>query len=163
MNKGIDYGNGIVNIDLETGIRYGVIPVHDVLQAWSDNSEAYYTLDCPECGQLLKDPDFELDACPYCRVEYTESMMEFIEPTSFFYKKDGYSCEQMSDMDIFILKSPYYTVCQFCSPCAPGAGYIKNTVEDGIKAYCFGYDWFQEQNRVPYPIYSVETGKLVNH
>ena len=48
---GIDYASGIANIDKRTGIRYGVIPHTDVLQAWEDSSEPFYGPDtCPECG-----------------------------------------------------------------------------------------------------------------
>lgn len=30
------------------------------------------------------------------------------------------------DNDAFIIKSPYYTYAQFCSPCVPGAGNLDN-------------------------------------
>lgn len=49
MSKGIDYGLGVTNIDLQTGIRYGVINQHEVLQAWCDSSEADYGE--PHCGR----------------------------------------------------------------------------------------------------------------
>lgn len=39
MTRGIDYGGGQTNIDHETGIRFGVIPANDVLQAWADSAE----------------------------------------------------------------------------------------------------------------------------
>ena len=78
------------------------------------------------------------------------------EPIAFTYDAEGYACSQSGDdTDIFILKSPYYTVCQFCSPCAPGAGYVMNTVENGVKAYCFGHDCFEDGN-APYPVFRVE-------
>lgn len=71
------------------------------------------------------------------------------------------------DCDVFILKSPYYTRAQFCSPCAPGAAYLRNAIESPPmyankplnekghrlnqradkqgypKAYCFAPDWFR--------------------
>ena len=118
--QGIDYGRGQTNIDHKTGIRYGVISIHEVTQAWCDSSEPFYLVHSNE-----------------------------------------YIAEQGNDdHDIFIIKSPYYTLCQFCSPCAPGAGYLMNHTPDGIKAYCFGHDWFDGE-RAPYPVYSVKTGKLV--
>ncbi len=58
------------------------------------------------------------------------------------------------DSDIFILKSPYYTRAQFCSPCAPGACYLTNPCEDGERAYCFGHDWFDD-GKAPYPVFLV--------
>ena len=42
MTYGIDYGNRKTNIDLETGIRFGVIPMHEVTQAWCDDAEPVY-------------------------------------------------------------------------------------------------------------------------
>lgn len=61
----------------------------------------------------------------------------------------------------FILKSPYYTYAQFCSPCAPGAGYLPSPLKDrpaGNKTYCLGHDWF-EDGTAPYRVYSVKTNK----
>ena len=137
-NIGIDYGMGMSNIDTETGIRYGVIHSGEVLQAWADSSEAIY----PEC-----------DCEDYCECEN--------DPEGFSFIAEGYKAFQFGDdCDIFIEKSPYYTVCQFCSPCAPGAGYIMQTRKNGIKAYCFGHDWFEDE-KAPYPVYDVITGKEI--
>ena len=48
---GVDYGLGRTNINHETGIRYGVISQHDVMQAWCDSAEPDYgTPTCPKCG-----------------------------------------------------------------------------------------------------------------
>jgi len=146
--KGIDYGLGQTNIDKETGIRYGVINQNEVGQAWFESSEAVYPNEvfCPECGN----EDI-----------YSSDINMEIDPIGFKYEEEGYICTQSyDDTDIFITKSPYFTYCQFCSPCAPGAGYIMNTVENGVKAYCLGHDWF-EDNEAPYPVYSVETGELI--
>jgi len=134
---GIDYGLGQVNRDEETGIRFGVISQNEVLQSWSDSSE-------PDYGEL----------------EEGEALDDFAEPIGFTYDSDGYKAYAGDDGDIFILKSPYYTKCQFCSPCAPGAGYLMHFMDNGIKTYCFGHDWFEE-GKAPYPVYSVETGKVI--
>lgn len=134
---GIDYGRGITNIDAKTGIRFGVIHQNNVLQAWADSSEPYY-------GELNEG----------------EELDDFAEPLSFVYDGDGYTAESDDYGDIFITKSPYYTTCAFCSPCAPGAGDVMATREDGIKTYCFDHDWF-EGGKAPYPVYSVKTGKEV--
>jgi hypothetical protein len=120
MGAGIDYSMGRSNIDVITGIRYGVISQHEVLQAWADSSEPYYNRS--EEGEDNED--------------------DFAEPSGYVYEEDGYIAECGDDGDIFILKSPYYTKCKFCSPCAPGAGYLMSPDESGIKAYCFGHDWF---------------------
>ena len=78
------------------------------------------------------------------------------------------------DCDIFIIKSPYYTFGPFCSPCAPGAVYLRNGSEEGAQAYCFAPDWFEayEENEVtgeyngektscPYPVFRVEDNVCV--
>mgnify|MGYP000223845084 CR=1 FL=1 len=48
-NKGIDYGMGQSNIDVDNGIRYGVIHQNEVGQAWFDESEPIYFYHCPKC------------------------------------------------------------------------------------------------------------------
>jgi hypothetical protein len=142
---GIDYGNKMTNIDINNGIRYGVIHMHEVLQAWADSSQPYYN--CEECE--LYDPD--------------ECCEEICDPVSFDYDDEGYLASQDSMGDIMIVKSPYFTYAQFCSPCAPGACYLTNYLteqNENNRAYCFGHDWFEDEV-APYPIYDVQTGKLV--
>ena len=166
MSYGIDYGNGQTNINHTTGIRYGVISQNEVLQAWADESEPDYgdTYYCPKCGNeiTIRQTD-DMILCPDCNEDFTDSDCLPEEPLALTYERDGYKCSQGSDGDIFILESPYYTFAQFCSPCAPGACYLTSTCEPDTnnRAYCFGHDWF-EDGIAPYPVYSVETGKLVS-
>jgi hypothetical protein len=141
---GIDYGQGQTNIDNENGIRFGVISFHAILQAWADDAEAVYTLDHDptNCDQIEDD--------------------NYDDPFYWQYNKEGYKAFQdTDDTDIFITKSPFYTLCAFCSPCAPGAGDLSHPIPDGVKTYCFGKDWFIDEP-CPYPVYSVETGELVD-
>jgi hypothetical protein len=151
---GIDYAFGMANIDSETGIRYGVIHQNQVLQAWADSSEPEYA--CNGCDVEQGSEDCSMAAC---------------EPVGFVYDADGYLASADSMGDIMILKSPYFTYAQFCSPCAPGACHLENPLEhrdaiDGAtrlgnnQTYCFGHDWFDD-NEAPYPVYEVATGKLV--
>ena len=138
---GIDYSLGMANVDKANGIHYGVISQNEVLQAWADSSEPYYG----DPSEWEKDEDGE------------PILDDMAEPVSFYYEEDGYTAEAGSDGDIFITKSPYYTLCAFCSPCAPGAGYLMNPRPNGgIRAYCFGHDWF-DGGKAPYPVYSVQT------
>ena len=137
MGAGIDYGRGQTNIDHKTGIRYGVISQNEVLQAWCDSSEPYY-------GE----------------VEEGEELSDFAEPLGFSLDDGEYKASAGESGDIFITLSPYYTLCKFCSPCAPGAGYLMNPDNDGIKAYCFGHDWF-EGGKAPYIVYKVEDNSIV--
>ncbi|MCK5342880.1 MAG: hypothetical protein KAR20_05725, partial [Candidatus Heimdallarchaeota archaeon] len=84
-------------------------------------------------------------------------------PISFSYDSEGYKMEQsQNDTDIFVLESKYYTYAQFCSPCAPGAGYLMTPLKDKIEAnktYCLGHEWFE--GKAPYKVYSVETGRRI--
>lgn len=173
---GIDYGNGMTNIDHETGIRYGVIRMEEVLQTWADSSEANYGQPtCPVCESECEEYDDSNAAhgqaeqyedrgcadyfCPTCKLALGNEDVFGEAPLNYAYNEKEYSCHQSyDDPDIFIIKSPYYTLCQFCSPCAPGAGHIMDRGD--VKAYCFGHDWF-ESGEAPYPVYSVETGKEI--
>ena len=165
QNVGIDYGMGTTNRDMDTGIRYGVVSIHEVSQAWCDESEGNYFFGCPHCGTEFE-PDFDIECeCPHCRETIeTEEECHGETALSFFYNADGYKAEQGGDdTDIFITDSPYFTYAQFCSPCAPGACHLGNPLDEpaeGNKCYCFGHDWFEDE-KAPYKVYSVKTGKEV--
>ncbi len=148
---GIDYSGTLPgvkklpNVDPETGIRYGVINQYRILQAWADSSEAYYP--CEEC-----ESEEESSACDFC------------EASSWFVDAEGILAECGENGDIFVIKSPVFTYAQFCSPCAPGACYLTNPCSPenaANKCYCFPADWFDEERPCPYPIWEVESGKLV--
>lgn len=146
-NKGIDYGMGQTNRDPKSGIRYGVISQNEVLQAWADESEAVYP--CEVCE--VPEDERECGGCDFC------------EPESFVYTREGYKAQSDSYGDIFVIESPYFTYAQFCSPCAPGACHLGNPLEspdEDNRAFCFGHDWFEDE-RAPYPVFEVETGRRV--
>ena len=176
---GIDYGLGQANVDLETGIRFGVISQNSVLQAWADSSEPEYgEATCPKCGNAaaeitdpkvpdldsFEDTDWEDNgrdhACIACKYTFNSDEAYPDEPAGYSYDGEGYKLTDCLDSDIFVLKSPYYTFAQFCSPCVPGAGNLETFCENGPKTYALGHDWFEDQ-KAPYPVYSVETGELV--
>lgn len=157
---GIDYGNGQTNIDTKTGIRYGVIPANDVGQSWwEDAIPDYGPNDCPECGHHMDD-DPRDDECGECGHEIDPDFCW--EPLSWFFNDDDYGASQSADdHDVFITKSPYYTRADYCSPCAPGACYLRSAHEDGDDlAYCFGHDWF-EDGVAPYTVYRVSDRSIV--
>ena len=157
----IDYGNGLTNIDHKTGIRYGVIHHNEVGESWYEDSEAQYDYYCPYCGEYLKKGSVA-KRCPACYVKIdSDRDFDCIETSFFNYKGKGIRASQSGDdCDIFITLSPYYTLCSYCSPCAPGAGYIMSQNPDGIKAYCFGHDWF-EDGKAPHKVFSVKTDEEV--
>ena len=97
--------------------------------------------------------------CLYCARSFDSDDAFGDEPIGSSYVDEEYKCFA-SDSDIFIEKSPYYTLCNFCSPCAPGAGYLKSANPNGIKAYCLGPDWFGE-GECPYPVYRVDNDECI--
>lgn len=122
---GIDYGNSLTNLDLNSGIRYGVIGLNSIAEAL-DYFEPVYD-DTPN------------DA------EYYES-----EPIYFEYAAEGYELRYSTNNQfVWVFKSPYVTECKFCSPCVPGAGDLDNPVIGGVQTYCLDSSWFNE-NKAPY-------------
>lgn len=186
-SRGIDYGLGMANVDRRGplfggDIRYGVIPSQLVLQAWADESEADYgDPACPECGGPVvdssnatardengDDPDRDY-FCKTCRKSFWSDVCFGDEPYGHYYgtkdaPQDGYFLHSDSDGDIWVELSPYYTRAQFCSPCAPGAGWLASPSPDGEKTYCLGPDWFTEPELTgscPYPVWRVSDDILV--
>ncbi len=176
-NPGIDYGLGRTNINMETGIRYGIISQNSVLQAWADSSEPDYgQATCPKCGSdaiacdaiTAQDneeyesgrgcADWQCDSCQYV-FDACEAFGD--EAQSYNYSGNGYELHSCFDnCEIFVTASPFYTLAPYCSPCAPGAGNLDSANDDGVKTYCLGHDWFDD-NKAPYAVYSVATGELV--
>jgi ribosomal protein L37AE/L43A len=174
-NAGIDYGHGTTNIDHATGIRYGVISQHSVTQAWADSAEPDYgPASCPKCGNDAAEYDADKHghcasyhraqcddfACEACEICFESGDAFGDEPRSWSYSGDGYELVDCLDSDIMVLKSQFYTLGNYCSPCVPGGVSLESSNPDGAKAYCLGHDWFEE-GKAPYPVYSVETGKEV--
>ena len=158
--QGIDYGLEQTNIDMQTGIRFGVIPAHEV-PYWYDENEAIYLYTCPKCGFELTE---YTEICEACGREFEDAEYDLLDPSYYEYKADGYACTQSyDDADIFIEKSAYYTYADLCSPCAPGACYLLSPLDEpdkDNKCYCFGHDWFNN-GKAPYPVYSVETNEPI--
>ena len=180
MYAGIDYGVGKTNVDVKTGIRFGVISQNSVTQAWCDSAEADYgEPHCPKCGneaiaydEYSGESDDEMDTwdhaehecddyvCCDCQYVFGSESAYGDEPAGWTLDDGEYKATDCLDSDIMILSSPYYTLAQYCSPCCPGAGNLDCAMDGGHKTYCFGHDWFDE-GKAPYPVYSVETGELV--
>lgn len=176
---GIDYGMGTTNRDSANGIRYGVISQHSILcEALNDFESDYGDPTCPKCGSVVKTLEdgvscFETGesfeqyrhgcadfTCERCEHTLDSQDCYSDEAIGFHYSEGGYELTNCLDSDIFVIKSPYYTFAQFCSPCVPGAGNLDSAMDDGVKTYCLGHDWF-EDGKAPYPVYFVETEKLV--
>jgi hypothetical protein len=176
MTAGIDYSLGRSNVNLETGIHYGVISQNSISQAWCDSAEPDYgDATCPvcECETLTynsaKHETFkQFDsrgcadyACEYCETSFDSQDCFSEEANGWNYEGDGYVLTDCLDSAVFVISSPFYTFTQFCSPCVPGAGNLDSPDEDGIKTYCVGHDWF-EDGEAPYAVFSVATNELVS-
>ena len=175
---GIDYGRGLSNINQITSIRFGVIPHQDIGSAWYDEAEAHYgDPACPECDSAPEDydddvhKDYKIDpytcsaeyACEECKMIFDSEQAYPEEPLSWFFKNAEYEAEQTDEVDIFIFKSPFFTYAQLASPCAPGACYLPLPLyvpDMNNRCYCLGPKWFEDEV-APYPVYSVETNKMV--
>lgn len=161
--KGIDYSgrNGTCNRDLSTGIRYGIVP-SQCLGDWAHESfEGEYDAACPTCGE---DWPEDLDTpceCPACGETVRDGDQYADEASRTVILDPDVEGFLDSSGDVWVTKSPYFTRAAFCSPCAPGACSLASPCDDGERAYCLGAEWYDEENPVPYPIYSVVTGELV--
>ena len=165
-DAGIDYGLiGQSNRNRETGIHYGVISQNSIGEAWFDHSEPDYgEAHCPKCNSEILDSQEIASAkkdywCKKCKKSFWSEECFPEEPLSFSYEANGYILTSCLDSDIMVIKSPFYTFTKFCSPYVPGAGDLNNYMEGGVKTYCLGHTWFDD-DVAPYPVYSVETDAL---
>ncbi len=166
---GIDYSLGQSNVDSNTGIHYGVISQHSV------NPDALN--DIFTQGEDIQFAESLKEYLANAKIENEKDGTEFDEDAAtqdfadgyesdgglndYLYEQDGYKLTGCLDSDLFVLRSPFYTFAQFCSPCVPGSGNLDSPCETGPKTYCLGHDWF-EDNKAPYAVYSVETGEIIN-
>lgn len=173
---GIDYSLGQSNVDKETGIHFGVISANSLFncgEEFFDNAEDL-SYKAAVKAQKAKIKSFLSDEL-YVRDRLIDSMVsdvwDIVEESfndtyendnpDWRYSKDGLIIETCLDYDLVVLKSPYYTYAQFCSPCVPGAGNLDHPIDGGAKTYCLPFDWFAEEECPYTKIYSVETGERV--
>lgn len=159
----IDYGNGITNIDLENGVRYGIIPsnsvnqdaVQDIVQngtdlayeSWKEERDSALksAVDC--LGDFIHDKsDIDLDDL----ADYLGISSDFMESGPWDYEDEEYKLHLDEHNDLWVLKSPYVTNRGFCSPCAPGACHLES--DGDALCYCLGSDWFDDDFPCPYEI-----------
>lgn len=173
--SGIDYGMGQTNIDNETGIRYGVIHSNELAShAWDTIYSEATDLDYEEAVEnakselahaiksVLEDYSASFDA-----KELASDIVDDLDfnlesggdSRRYLYDKEGETFNVLSDGDIKVTSSKYYTFCAYCSPCAPGAGSLGS--DGNVKTYCLGPDWFSAENPMPYACFSVDTGERV--
>lgn len=168
--RGIDYGLGQTNIDKATGIRYGVIAMNGVTEAWAECSESEYgEPTCPKCSEAIGSSDDAPDCpetdedwytgkdyvCFTCKACYWSDVVYGDEPLGYSFSDSEYDAHCGTDgFGIFITRSPYYTLAAFCSPCAPGAGDLNTPDDAGVRTYCFDHGWFDD-GKAPYRVFRV--------
>lgn len=119
------------NINIETGIRYGVISTNNLNYFFDDAEPVYPEIEAPE-------DDFDC-----------------LEPLYFQIKDGGLQAHTFWDTQcIMITHSEYYTFTRLCSPCVPNAGNLDSPDEMGYKTYCLGHDFFGIEG-APYRVFRI--------
>lgn len=119
--------------DEDKKIRYGVICLHEVLDRWAESSTPIFDppsdVECPECGfKFIVPLGTEWGDVISCQDNENHTFEveadDCGEPQMYDLNDGQYVAYSDEHLDIIIQASPYYTYCEFCSPCAPGAGFL---------------------------------------
>ena len=167
----------MTNFNELIGIRFGVISPHSI------SSEAlndiYMTGTDPhyQCGidEITRDYKNE---CEESEMEFNQDVLDSrIQDFSDSYcNPDGQMDYSDTEYDlhvsgdnfgIFVMRSPYYTYCRSCSPCAPGAGDLDTPyaewpdMDQCDKTLCLGPEWFDTEKfeysrKIPYRVFRVD-------
>ena len=155
-----------------------MISINDLGEWAHESFEADYgEPTCPECGNEVVDSQSaivlkeggEQDEehvpeqdffCHHCLESYWSDQVYGDEPVSNILDDGEYKASLDEYNDVMLVKAPFFTNAQYCSPCVPGARHLGNPCENGPATFCFGHEWF-DSGEAPYPVYSVETGKRV--
>lgn len=175
---GIDYRGFGPRVNQRGEFHYGVISINALGDyAWESFEADYGEPTCGVCGSTAVEidnaevPDLDEEpegwdddgrdyACLTCQRSFDSDDAFGDEPLGHYLDNGEYKAWVDSHYDVMITQSPYFTYAQYCSPCAPGAGHLENPTPLGIKTYCFGHDWFND-DKAPYPVFSCKTNKLI--
>jgi hypothetical protein len=178
--KGINYAGpgSMTNRDPDNNIRYGVISRNSVIECGQDVYDNGENLSYKAFEGRVKSAirsalsDFysdhklghgnsRLDRAVESAFDSLDDLCEQYQEDndSYRYEKDGYIIETCLDNDFTIIKSPYFTFAQFCSPCVPGACNLDSPLDhipdDGSNGcYCLGHEWF-EGGKAPYKVFNM--------
>jgi hypothetical protein len=175
------------NFNETVGIRYGVISPHSI-SSWSldtiynEGTDPLYE----ELKNDLIDPIRKhLNNFGFSVGQIDEVLDPLIDNFNDSYESDGSGIMDYSDKEydlhvsgdnfgIFVMKSPYYTYCRGCSPCAPGAGDLDSSfdpdehkiTEGHHRALCLGPEWFDKEEseyskKIPYRVFRVDNDQEV--
>ena len=156
---------GIPNFDPDTGIHYGVINMNTPMsEAVTDmlfkSADVYYdaaVIEIDDAVDELIAATSDVHGGDQClRDQIKELMMTSLEDfqgDEFEYSEEGYYVIAYTNENvIMVIKSPWYTLSNKCSPCYPNAGDLDTPGE--LKTYCLGADFFEDE-KAPYEIFEV--------
>ncbi|MCK9593885.1 MAG: hypothetical protein M0Q91_17935 [Methanoregula sp.] len=181
------------NFDEKTGIRYGVISPHNISSfalddIYQNGTDPQYESAKEEFENGLKSAIKEFcDNNSNMRLDDRHIDIDVImDQWNDHFENDGSGIMDYSDSEydlhvsgdnfgIFVMRSPYYTYCRGCSPCAPGAGDLNSPITDkdqladcmslktifsAGKALCLGHEWFDQSDdqysrKIPYRVFRV--------
>jgi hypothetical protein len=168
------------NYDEKTGIHYGVISPNALNQdalndLYTEGTDPHYQDGLKE---LLSDIEALCDnhGIHFGRVDTGSFVDEYTDhyegcgDGQCDYEDKEYTLHISGDnFGIFVIRSPYYTYCRQCSPCAPNAGDLNNPIDISdmevspykSKTYCLDSSFFDEYNPIPYKVYRVDNDQEV--
>lgn len=151
---------------METGIRYGVIPVTGIDYEMLDKFDIPKLANaCPYCGatgeSLVENEDYDFDyVCDQCDRGFTLDEMNSVLYDEYdgdkVFHDDGFQLIlNRSCTEIWVIKSPWCARGGHCSPCAPGAIWLgKGCTQDAL-GYCLDKEWFTEDWEMQYIVEDV--------
>lgn len=97
-DHGIDYSMGTTNIDLENGIRFGVIPMNDLAHwAWESFEDDYGEPTCPKCDFNVSEEQSDNGAsdffCEECNHNFMSAEACGEEPIGSHLQDEDYTAE----------------------------------------------------------------------
>lgn len=172
------------NYDEKNGISYGVISPHNISSEVLNNiydqgTDPHYESAKEEFTNDLKTvldrygfSIGQIDEVLSPAVDiFNESFDSSCGDGQCDYSDKEYALRVSGDnFGIFVIKSPYYTYCRKCSPCAPGAGDLNTPLNiDDIevmdnydRAYCLDKSYFDDEYaKIPYRVFRVDTDEEV--
>ena len=182
----------MANYDEKTGIAYGVISPHalnpdaldDLYNGGTDphyeNAKEEFTNDIKTVLDRYGFSIGQIDEVLSPAIDIFNESFESCGDGQCDYSDKDYTLHISGDnFGIFVIKSPYYTYCRKCSPCAPGAGDLNNPVDMdggggplepspyqlfsnqcGDKSYCLDSSFFDD-GKAPYRVFRVEDDQEV--
>jgi len=186
------------NYNTENGIRFGVISPHAINQdalndIYTNGTDPYFEEGkkeftfglfyqiseyCKSQGIHIEESEIDMDSI----IQHWVDRYENPDGTMDYSDKEYTLHVSGDNFGIFVMRSPYYTFCRPCSPCAPGAGDLDNPSDlhtfriegskqvdypgHAEKTLCLGPEWFDQSDnqyarKIPYRVFRVDNDEEV--